>query len=247
MSIRFVQTMSLLNYFKKSPAASAAPAPGIADGGASESPVARVGGGSGNKDRPMSFQIGTRLRVYWSVEDKWSPVGEIDDFSADIGKYGILYDDGDYEWLDLAKERTELVATPSKAPASSGGENLKLEIEAIPMRGISASPFESFQSAAPGEKRKLPVSKGSKSSAKRQKSPGKMISKSNTSSKRDVAERQAPPSRTIYRAAPSSSVGRRKDRSARLIAKRHRARSAVESRSGCSTTTSAPRSPRRSP
>ena len=150
----------------------------------------------------MSFQVGTKLRVYWSVEDKWSPVASIDDFSSDIGKWGVLYDDGDYEWLDLAKERTELVATPSKVPSLSGGENLKPEIEAIPMRGIAASPFEAFQSASTGEKRKLAAAKVSSSSSssnggKRQKSSAEKVSPRTSKSSEQSKSKDHPPCRSF--------------------------------------------------
>ena len=59
--------------------------------------------------------VGICCKVFWADDKKWYK-GVISQHDASKAKHLIEYEDGDTEWLDLAKEKIELLQKPLGPP-----------------------------------------------------------------------------------------------------------------------------------
>ncbi|GLJ26522.1 hypothetical protein SUGI_0513220 [Cryptomeria japonica] len=55
--------------------------------------------------------IGTRVKVFWPLDDDWY-AGTVESFDRNLKRHHIVYDDGDEEWLELARERFKIQLFP---------------------------------------------------------------------------------------------------------------------------------------
>ena len=66
-------------------------------------------------------QTDQRVKIYWTEDKQWY-FGTIKDFKASTNKSKIVYDDGEYEWLDLTQsgdETVEFLYDPSTTAANT--------------------------------------------------------------------------------------------------------------------------------
>ncbi|KAJ4792820.1 hypothetical protein LUZ62_029207 [Rhynchospora pubera] len=82
-----------------------------------------------NEDDPEEL-VGKRIEVWWPL-DKQYYQGIVGSYDADKKKYMILYDDGDKEVLNLAKQKWKLVSSgsPAKKPKVDQKTTLKESVE----------------------------------------------------------------------------------------------------------------------
>lgn len=57
----------------------------------------------GEKPASAREAVGRRVLVYWQASGMWTP-GEVLSFNPKTGRHHVLYNDGEDEWLELAKE-----------------------------------------------------------------------------------------------------------------------------------------------
>uniref|UniRef100_A0ACD5YI65 Uncharacterized protein n=1 Tax=Avena sativa TaxID=4498 RepID=A0ACD5YI65_AVESA len=65
---------------------------------------------------PAEEAVGRRLRVYWPLDKVWYG-GRLDAYDEGSGRHRVMYDDGEEEEVDLAKEKFEWAAEAPPPPA----------------------------------------------------------------------------------------------------------------------------------